>query len=101
MYTGFMADVWLGMLLLVGGTVGTVCTVRRARGARERRTLLWACAVAWLAAIAFITGVLIIPRPFGVLLWVPYAIGVPAGVSLFRRAWRHAREKDGTDGDNE
>jgi peptidoglycan/LPS O-acetylase OafA/YrhL len=101
MYTGFMADMWLGMLLLVGGAVGTVCTVRRARGPRERNVLLWACIAAWIAAVSFIAGVMIIPRPFGVLLWLPYAVCVPLGVSLSRRACRHAREKDGTDKDNE
>ena len=96
MYTGFMADLWLAMLLLVGGTVGTVCTVQRARGSCERRLLLWICASLWLAAIVFVVGILSIPRPFGVLLWVPYGVGVPIGVSFFRGRLRHARANDGT-----
>jgi hypothetical protein len=80
----------LGALIgVLGGAFGTWCSLRGARGPRERGFLARAAAATWIAVLAFVAALLLLPPPWKWLLWVPYAFALPLGIQIINR--RHAR----------
>jgi hypothetical protein len=37
-------------------------------------------AIAWVAITAFLVGLVMLPKPYNFLLWVPYGIALPLGI---------------------
>jgi hypothetical protein len=37
-------------------------------------------AIAWVAVTAFLVGLLMLPKPYNWLMWVPYGIALPLGI---------------------
>lgn len=66
-----------GLIGLAGGAFGTYLGIRSAHGPRERELLIRAAALAWGLVLAFLGLLMLLPRPYGWLLWIPYAIGLP------------------------
>ena len=64
----------------LGGLVGTYFSIKNTAGPRERRFMIRVAIVAWIAVSAFVAGLLLLPRPYNFLLWIPYAIALPLGI---------------------
>jgi len=79
---GGIAGAVLGVL---GGAVGTYFSVKRTAGPRERAFVVKAATVAWIVVIAFVLGLMLLPRPYNFLLWVPYGIGLALAIPWWNR----------------
>lgn len=89
-----MADLWMGMLLLAGGTVGTAYAVSQGRTRRQRRFLSRVCALVWFEVAVFIVAVLKTPRPYSFLICLPYALIVPLTAARARSLWQQLLDSE-------
>lgn len=87
---GALAGTTLGVL---GGVAGTYLSIRNTRAADERAFAVRAAAVAWIASLALLAGLLLIPRPYNHLLWAPYGILLAVGVRHWNRRQAEIRAR--------
>jgi hypothetical protein len=86
------------VLGVLGGAVGTYFSIKNTSGPRERTFMIRVAVVAWVAVSAFVLGLLMLPRPFNFLLWVPYAIVLPLGILWCNRRQRMIRSEEAGSG---
>lgn len=65
---------------MAGGAVGTYYSTKNTLGPRERSFMIKVSAIAWVAVTAFLVGLLMLPKPYNWLMWVPYGIALPLGI---------------------
>ena len=96
------ADQWGG---LVGGLVGagigvagalwgTLHSIGKAEGPRERTFVKRAAAWAWVICIVFVAGLLLIPKPWGWLMWIVYGPLMVWGIRAMNAGQVRARLAD-------
>jgi hypothetical protein len=85
MDAGTMGGIAGTVLGVIGGAVGTYFSVTRTNGPRERAFVVKAAIVTWLLVIAFLLGLILLPRPYNFLLWIPYGIGIGLGIRWWNR----------------
>lgn len=71
-YAGWIGGIMGSLIGVAGGAIGTWSSLRHARSAAERRYLAKMAALLWLAVILFLAGLFLIPKPWNMLLWIPY-----------------------------
>ncbi|MDX9868455.1 MAG: hypothetical protein RBT78_11055 [Kiritimatiellia bacterium] len=97
-----VAAVAAGCLVgLAGGVVGTWASVRNTNGPRERAFMIRACAVIWVAGLAFLALMFLLPMPWRHLLWIPYGILLPLGIITGNRRQQRIRDEERDEGENE
>ncbi|NPC54442.1 hypothetical protein [Caenimonas soli] len=79
------SEALLGIILgsslgVLGGVVGTYFSIKNTNGPRERAFMVRFSVISWLAVSLFILGLLILPRPYNWLLWIPYAVVLPMAI---------------------
>jgi hypothetical protein len=79
---------------LAGGIVGTWFSIRNTSGPRERSFMVRVSVIAWIAITAFVAGLLLLPRPYNWLLWVPYAIALPLCIRSLNRRQQQIRAEE-------
>ena len=80
MDAGMMGGIIGGTVGLAGGAIGTYFSIRNTRGPRERAFMVKASVIAWVVVTAFLVGLLMLPKPYNWLMWVPYGIALPLGI---------------------
>jgi hypothetical protein len=83
-----------GVIGVLGGVVGTYFSIKNTAGPRERTFMIQVAVIAWLAVTVFLIGLLMLPRPFNFLLWVPYGIALPLGILWCNRRQRAIRAEE-------
>jgi hypothetical protein len=91
---GMVGGVVGGVLGLAGGAIGTYFSIRNTAGPRERRFMVRAAIVAWLAITAFVVALYLLPSPYRWLLWVPYGIGLGLGIPWCNRRQARIRSEE-------
>ena len=79
---------------LAGGVVGTYYSIKNTAGPRERSFMVRVSAIAWVAVTAFLAGLLLLPKPYNWLLWVPYAIALPLSIRSLNHRQRQIRAEE-------
>lgn len=82
-----------------GGLIGTWCSIRNTNGPRERAFVIKASLLCWVAIVAFLAGLMALPSPYRFLLWLPYAILLVAGISVFNRKQWQLRQDESREAD--
>ncbi|HWN83071.1 MAG TPA: hypothetical protein VNM87_13315 [Candidatus Udaeobacter sp.] len=77
MIIGIAISCTLGLL---GGAVGTYCSIKNTSGPQERAFMIRAALVTWVLVTAFVAGLILLPHPYGFLLWIPYSVALPLGI---------------------
>jgi uncharacterized membrane protein len=95
---GLIGGIVGGVLGVLGGAIGTYFSIKNTAGPRERNFMVRVAILAWVAVSAFVLGLLMLPRPFNFLLWVPYAILLPLGILWCNRRQRTIRSEEGASG---
>ena len=98
MDAGLIGGVVGGAVGVLGGAVGTYFSIKNTSGPRERRFMVQAALIAWVAVTAFVVGILMLPRPFNFLLWIPYGIALPLGITWCNRRQQAIRVEEGAVG---
>jgi hypothetical protein len=68
---------------VLGGLVGTYFSIRNTNGPRERAFVVRSAVMCWVSATAFVVAILVTPKPYDILLWLPYMAALP----FVARAW--------------
>ncbi len=91
---GWIGGVLGGMVGLAGGVIGTYFSIRNTHGPRERRFMVRAALVTWVAVVTFLVLLLVLPSPWRWLLWVPYGILLPMGIIFGNRRQQQIRREE-------
>lgn len=94
MDAGLVGGIVGAVIGILGGAVGTFFSIKNTAGPRERRFMIRVAIVAWIAVSAFVAGLLLLPRPYNFLLWIPYAIALPLGILWCNRRQRLIRGEE-------
>ena len=88
---GAIAGVTLGVL---GGAVGTYFSIKNTGGPQERAFVVKCVVITWIAILVFGAAMILLPRPYGWLLWIPYGILLPLAIRKWNRAQAEIRNKE-------
>lgn len=83
-----------GVIGILGGVVGTYFSIKNTAGPRERAFMIRVAVVAWIAITAFLIGLMMLPRPYNFLMWIPYGIALPLGIVWCNRRQRAIRAEE-------
>ena len=79
MDVGIIGGIIGGVIGFGGGVIGTYFSITNTKGPLERSFMIKASAIAWVAIIVFIVLLLILPKPYNFLMWIPYGISSTIG----------------------
>ena len=91
---GAIAGSTIGVL---GGLIGTGCSIWRAESSAERQFIVKASVVMWSLIPAFLAGILLIPNPYNHLMWLPYCFMLSFGIRKFSEKLQQIRESNSPD----
>jgi uncharacterized membrane protein YfcA len=91
---GLIGGIIGGALGVAGGAVGTYFSIKNTAGPNERAFMIRLSVVVWVAVTAFLVGLLMLPKPFNWLMWVPYAIALPLGIRWSNRRQLQIRAEE-------
>ena len=76
-----------GALGVAGGAVGTYFSIKNTSGPSERAFMIRVSIFTWVIVSAFVVELWLLPRPYSLLLWIPYGIALPLAIR-----WCNARQ---------
>ena len=91
---GLIGGIIGGALGVAGGAVGTYFSIKNTAGPLERAFMIRLSVVAWVAVTAFLAGLLLLPKPFNWLMWVPYVIALPLSIRWSNRRQQQIRAEE-------
>jgi len=94
MDAGLIGGIIGGAIGVLGGAIGTYFSIKNTAGPSERSFMIRVSVVAWVAVTAFLIGLLMLPKPFNWLLWVPYAIALPLAIRWLNRRQLQIRAEE-------
>lgn len=98
MDAGLIGGIIGGAIGLGGGAIGTYYSIRNTQGPRERSFMITVSAIAWIAISGFLVGLLMLPKPYNWLLWVPYGIALPLSIRWCNQRQLKIRAEDAASG---
>jgi hypothetical protein len=94
MHPGTIGAITGTLFGVLGGAVGTYFSVKNTRGPKERAFVVKCVVLLWTAGAGFVAALILLPKPFGWLLWVPYAILLPLGIRKWNRRQEEIRREE-------
>lgn len=85
MDTGTTGAIIGSALGIMGGLAGTYFSIRNTKSREEKSFVIKCSFVVWISVIAFLWGILALPKPYNHFLWLPYAILMPLGIRWMNR----------------
>ena len=86
-----------GIVGTMGGIIGTYVSIASAKGPMERAFIKRSAVIAWITVSVFLGLLLTLPKPYNLLLWIPYGITMLIGVPKLRK--KHAQIRRSESGD--
>ncbi|QDU49806.1 hypothetical protein [Gimesia panareensis] len=91
--------IWIGsiggiLLGVLGGMLGTWCSIRNTSGPRERAFMVRTAAVMWLLISFFLLLLYFLAEPWNRLIWIPYTIALTTGIHYCNRRQQSIREAE-------
>ncbi len=94
MDVGLVGGIVGGLIGIAGGAYGTYNSIRKTDGPLQRAYMIKASVVTWVAVIVFIVLLLVLPRPYNFLLWIPYGLLLPLGIVRMNKRLAELAESD-------
>jgi len=85
MDVGLMGGIIGGVIGVAGGVIGTYFSIKNTSGPSERAFMIRVSAIAWVTITLFLIGLMLLPKPYNWLLWIPYAIALPLSIRWCNR----------------
>ncbi len=90
---------WIGAIVgavvgVAGGVFGTYCGIRNTNGPRERGFMVKASIVCWVYALGYLLLLMVVPRPYGWFLSIPYALLLCVGIVYGNRVQQRIRQEE-------
>jgi len=77
---GYLGGILGCVLGFAGGAIGTYCSIKHTKGPLEKRFMIKASIVTWVALSIFLGLLIALPTPYRFFMWVPYGILLPLGI---------------------
>ena len=88
---GAIAGAAIGVL---GGVIGTWCSVAQTKGPRERRFVLKAATGFWIGIALFLGLLFAIPGPYRWLAFLPYGIALTLAIRFVNQRQLQAQQQE-------
>ena len=85
---------------IAGGVFGTYCSISNAKGPQERRFIVKAATVIWIASVAFVFLIVTLPNSIKLVLWLPYGIFMPLLIILMNNRLKEIQASEPSDTEN-
>lgn len=85
MEAGTIGGIIGGVVGFAGGIIGCYFSIKNTQGPHERAFMVRVSIVAFVGVILFLIGLVMLPRPYNFLMWIPYAIALPLGIRWSNR----------------
>lgn len=90
---------WIGGIVgslvgIAGGLFGTYCSIRNTNGPRERAFMIKASIICWAYVLGYLLLLIVLPRPYGWFLSIPYALFLCLGIVYANRIQQRIRQKE-------
>jgi hypothetical protein len=92
---GFIGAVIGCVLGVAGGGIGTYFSIKNAIGPRQRKFMIKAAVFSWISLAVFLGLLLGLPFPYGFIMWVPYGIFLPIGITYLNKRLYQLQMEDG------
>lgn len=97
MTSGMIGGLIGGIGGALGGIIGTYFSIKNTNGPRERRFVIKASVVCWIGISIFLLLLLMLPKPYNYLVWIPYGILLPLGIVKGNREQQRLRQEEAYD----
>jgi hypothetical protein len=91
---GYLGGIIGSILGTAGGLFGTYCSIKNTKGPLERRFMIKASSVVWIALSIFLGMLFALPAPYRYLVWIPYGIFVPLGIRFINKRQREIQAEE-------
>ena len=90
----YVGGIFGALMGLAGGVIGTYCSIKNTNGPLERKFMVKASIMIWIAVTIFLTLMYLIPSPYRFLLWIPYGLLLPVGIRYINKQQSFIREAE-------
>jgi Ca2+/Na+ antiporter len=94
MHAGYIGAIIGCTIGLIGGLIGTYCSIKNTNGPRERAFMVNASIVVWVGIVLFLGLMFALPNPYRYLLWIPYSVLLPLGILYGNKKQRMIRQEE-------
>jgi len=85
----------LGVIIgTIGGAMGTYASIKNTNGPQEKSFMIKVSIVFWIAAVIFVSLLMLLPKPYSFLLWIPYGIALPLSIIYINKKQNSIRQKE-------
>ncbi len=95
-HPGLIGGIIGSVIGIAGGAIGTYYSIKHTNGPLERAFMVRCTVIIWIAVIAFLGLLLLLPVPYRYFLWIPYVILLPWGITRINRRQSAIRESEKT-----
>lgn len=91
---GLLGGLIGSVLGIVGGAIGTYVSIKKTTGPQERAFMIHFAIIVWIAIIIFLALLLTLPKPYNLLMWIPYGILLPLGIRYCNKKQSEIRQQN-------
>lgn len=91
---GYLGGIMGTIFGFAGGIFGTYCSIRNTKGPLEKRFMIKASVMIWIALSIFLGMLWVLPSPYNFLMWIPYGILLPFGIRYLNRRQQAIRKME-------
>jgi hypothetical protein len=84
-WAGWIGGIAASLIGVLGGAYGTYMSLKHTNTPRERAFMIRCSLVVWFLVIAFVVGLMLLPVPYNILLWIPYLVVLVVGVQWMNK----------------
>ena len=94
---GLVGGIIGSVIGILGGAIGTYFSIKNTNGPLERAYMVKVSIVVWVAVILFLALLLFLPKPYNMLMWIPYGILLPLGIYTINKRIQKIRQLEAGD----
>ena len=94
MHAGYIGAIIGCTIGLIGGLIGTYCSIRNTNGPKERAFMIKASIAVWAGILLFLDLMYFLPNPYRHLLWIPYSVLLPLGIIYGNKIQQKIRREE-------
>lgn len=94
MHAGYIGAIIGCTIGLIGGLIGTYCSIRNTDGPKGRAFMVKASVMVWMGIVLFMALLFILPYSYWFLLWIPYSVLLPLGIIYGNKKQQRIRQEE-------
>ena len=94
MHAGYIGAIIGCTIGLIGGLIGTYCSIKHTNGPRERAFMVNVSIVVWVGIVLFLGLMFALHNPYRHLLWIPYSVFLPLGIIYGNKKQQRIRREE-------